>query len=258
METRVRAGRLHRIHRGVYAVGHTRLSRNGRFMAAVLAYDAGAVISHRSAAALWGLTGEAPVRVDITRPSAGGRQHPGIAFHRTRRLPDHERTTKDGIPVTTVARTLLDLADRDSVEGAVASADRKELLDVNAVHRTIADNPGRRGTKRLLAALDAPVLTRSELEEAFRALVDRAGLPRPRLNARVAGLEVDFHWPDHDLVVEADGYRYHRGRAAQENDRRREAILARASIRTHRFTHRQIVRDPHDVEDTLRALLVTS
>lgn len=255
IKTRVRAGRLHRLHRGVYAVGHTRLSRSGRFMAAVLACGEGAVLSHRSAAALWGLYGEAPVRVDVTRTTTGGRAHSGIAIHRTRRLADHERTTKDGIPVTTVARTLLDLADAVPVEGAVARADRAELLDLDAVHRAIAGNPGRRGATRLLEALDAPILTRSELEDAFVALVRKAGIPEPQVNTRVAGLEVDFHWPDHKLVVEADGHRYHRGVARQERDRQREAILARAGVRTHRFTHRQIVRGPGEVEATLRALL---
>lgn len=254
IERRVRAGRLHPLHAGVYAVGHTRLSRNGRFMAAVLACGEGAVLSHRSAAAHWNLTREAPVRTDVTVPSRGGRKRPGITIHRTRRLPGQERTSKDGIPVTIVARTLLDLADAVPVEGAVARADRAELLDIDEVHRTIAENPGRRGTKRLLDALDAPILTRSELEEAFRALARSAGVPEPQVNTRAAGLEVDFHWPSHHLVVEADGNRYHRGLERQERDRRREAILARAGIRTHRFTHRQIVRKPSDVEATLRAL----
>ena len=255
IKTRVRAGRLHRIHRSVYAVGHTRLTRKGRFMAAVLACGDGAVLSHRSAAALHGLTREAPVRVDVTRTAGGGRAHPRIAVHRTRRLPDHERTTKDGVPVTTVARTLLDLADAVPVEGAVARADRGGLLDVDGIHRAIADNPGRHGAKRLLAAVDTPILTRSELEDAFLALVRRAGLPEPRVNQRVAGIEVDFHWPDHALVVETDGAAFHSSHAAQERDRGREAILARAGLRTHRFTHRQVVREPEGVEDTLRTLL---
>ena len=255
IETRVRTGRLHRVHRGVFAVGHRRLTRSGQLMAAVLACGEGAVISHRSAAALWGLTREAPVRVDVLRATAGGRPHPGIAFHRTRRLLDHERTQVDGIPVTSIARTLLDLTDVARVDRAVAQADRLGLLDAAAVQRAIADNPGRRGAKRLLAAIDVPVLTRSELEDAFLGLVRRANLPEPLVNQRVAGLEVDFHWPDHRLVVETDGATYHRSRAAQERDRDREAILARAGVRTHRFTHRQVVRDPRDVEETLRALL---
>ena len=255
IDRRVRAGRLHRIHVGVYAVGHTRLTRHGRFMAAILACGEGAVLSHRSASALWGLTREAPVRVDVTRIGAGGHKRPGITFHRTRRLPDHERTTVDGIPVTSVARTLLDLIDVMSIDSPVAKADRRGVLDPAAVHRAIADNPGRRGTKRLLAAVDAPMLTRSELEEAFLALVRRAHLPIPLVNHRVAGIEVDFHWPDHRLVVETDGAAFHADRAAQERDREREALLARAGQRTHRFTHRQVLHDPREVEATLRALL---
>lgn len=255
IETLVRRGVLHRVHVGVYAVGHPRLTRNGRLMAAVLACGEGSVLSHRSAAALWGLRSEAPVRVDVTRPAAGGRERPGIAIHRTRRLAEHERTTKDAIPVTTVARTLLDLAGAASVEGAVARAERAGLLDVGAVHRAVAENPRRRGARRLLAAIDSPTPTRSELEEAFLALVRRASLPEPRVNARVAGLEVDFWRPFHRLVVETDGYAYHRSRAAQERDREREAVLARAGERVQRFSHRQVVRRPAEVEETLRALL---
>ena len=255
IETRVRTGRLHRIHRSVYAVGHARLTRNGRFTAAALACGDGAVISHRSAAALWDLTREAPVNVDVTRVANGGRARPGITIHRTRRLPDHERAQVDGIPVTSVARTLLDLTDVVSIDRPVAQADRLGLLDVHAIHRAVDDNPGRRGTKRLLQAIDTPILTRSELENRFLALVRTAGLPQPRVNAKVAGLEVDFHWPDHHLVVETDGLAFHRSRTAQERDREREAVLARAGLRTHRFTHRHVVGDPRGVEDTLRALL---
>ena len=115
--------------------------------------------------------------------------------------------------------------------------------------------PARRGAKRLLATIDTPILTRSELEDAFLTLARETNLPHPEVNARVAGLEVDFHWPDHALVVETDGATFHAPRAAREHDRRREAILARAGIRTHRFTHRQVIRDPRDVQATLRALL---
>ena len=255
VESRVRAGRLHHVHRSVYAVGHARLTRKGRFMAAVLACGDGAVLSHRSAAALWGLNREAPVSVDVAVAARGGRARPGITIHRTRRLTEHERAVVDGIPVTSVARTLLDLTDVVRVDRPAAQADRLGLLDIRAVHRVIADNPGRRGTKHLLAAIDAPVLTRSQLEDGFLDLVRRAKLPEPLVNQRVAGLEVDFFWPHHHLVVETDGHAYHRSRAAQERDREREAILARAGIRTHRFTCRQVTRDPDGARNTLRALL---
>ena len=195
-----RAGRLHRRHRGVYAVGHTVLTRNGAYLAAVLACGPQAVLSHRSAAALWGLRPSDAPKVDVTVPHTSGfRTTEAIAVHRPLRTPDP--MTHAGIPVTTPGRTLADLAlalPRRQLENAVEAAERLRLhVDIDD------DHPG---AKRLReAACDDIPFTRSELEDAFLELCARHGIPRPLVNSVQDGVEVDFCWPEHRLIVETDG-----------------------------------------------------
>jgi very-short-patch-repair endonuclease len=167
----------------------------------------------------------------------------------------------DGVPLTTPARTLLDLAEvvpGRALERAVAEAENLRLFDLSAVERTIAAHPHRHGAARLGAVLsDAAVgdeLTRSELEERVLAICVRHRLPRPLLNARVAGLEVDFYWPAARLVVEADSRRYHLTSAAFERDRERDAQLMLHGIRVLRLTSRRIAAEPDGVAATLTAL----
>jgi very-short-patch-repair endonuclease len=257
---RAAAGRLHRVHRGVYAVGHPVLTVDGRRVAAVLAAGPGAALSHASAAALWEIRPTSAARIDVTVPSAGGRaKRPGLRIHRAAGLRDDELTEHRAIRVTTVARTLLDLASsmpRRALERALDEAEIRDLYDRRELEAVTAAHAGERGARRLRRAIDEdgdPTLTDSELEELMLALCDEHGLPRPRPRAWVAGLRVDFLFAQSRLVVETDGYRYHRTRRAFERDRERDAILARAGYRTLRFTHRQLTRYPASVAETIRS-----
>jgi very-short-patch-repair endonuclease len=257
---RVAAGRLHRVHRGVYAVGHSVLTVNGRRMAAVLAGGPGAVLSHASAAALWEIRPSAAARIDVSVRTPGGRaKRPGLRIHRTPTLRADEITEHQGIRVTTPARTLLDLAatlSRRALERALDEAEIKELYDLASLDAMARTHAGERGAAQLTQALahdGEPTLTDSELEELMRALCDEHHLPRPKQQAWVAGLRVDFFFAAARLVVETDGYRYHRTRRAFERDRERDAILARAGYRTLRFTHRQMTRRPAEVAATIRS-----
>jgi hypothetical protein len=263
---RLREGRLHAVHRGVYAVGHRRLPREGRWLAATMACGDGALLSHRDAAALWELRPPPDAaRVHVTLPSRAGRTpRAGIVVHRPRTLHPDDRDTRRGIPVTALALTLIDLAEIVSpvaLARAVEQADALELLDLRAIAAALSRHPRRRGSRRVRAALETygdDGRTRSDLEGMMLALCDAHAIARPRVNALVEGLEVDFLWPAQRLVAEADGRRNHATRAAFERDRARDARLTVAGYRVVRFTHRQVQRDPAGVARTLKALLSPS
>jgi len=263
IERRVRSGRLHPLHREVFAVGHRAVPGEGRWLAATLALGEGAVLSHTSAAALWGLRPSAGAAIHVTVPRIGGRaRRAGLSVHRTRRLSNTETTTRGPIAVTTPARTLLDLAERlpqSDVDRAVDEAERLRLFDLVAVDAVLAANPGRRGATRLRRAVilhrpDARA-TRSELESRFLELCRREGLPSPRVNTLLHGLEVDFHWPHAALVAEVDGHAAHGTRAAFERDRARDVELATRGLRVVRFTYHQLTGDARAVAGALRLLL---
>jgi very-short-patch-repair endonuclease len=255
IEHRVRRGRLHRIYRGVYAVGHRRLTPRGRLWAAVLACGGpeAAVPSHRTAAAVWDLL-PSPAQFEITTRRES-RPRPGIRVHRSRTLTAADITTHDGLPVTTVARTLLDLAatlNPHRLERVVHRAEHLRLLDMDQLP-TRTPSPLRAALHTL--ATGDPQLTRSGLEERFLTLVLEAQLPRPEVNARVGGHEVDFLWRGHRLVVETDGAATHLTRAAFEEDRRRDAVLQVQGYRVLRFTWRQVVEQPRATIATVTRLL---
>ena len=254
----VRNGRLHRLHRGVYAVGHPVVTREGRCIAAVLAAGTGAVLSHRSAAALWGVGVREGKVVDVTAPGAR-RGTAGIALHRTRRLDADETTTRRGIAVTTLPRTLADLADvldERELSRVVHEAEVAHSLGEPALREAVRRSAGRRGAGRLARVVaDGRDRSRSALERRFLKLCRDHGLPRPESNAEVAGLECDFVWREHRLVAETDGWAFHRTRRAFELDRGRDQQLTRAGFRTLRFTHRQVHDDAADVAATVRAAL---
>jgi hypothetical protein len=246
---RVAAGRLHPVHRAVYAVVHPGvLRREGRRLAAVLACGEGAVLSHVSAAAHWELVDSAAARVDVTAPVTRAGM-PGIRLHRSRSLDARDTDTHRGIPITSVPRTLLDLAATvrsDRLERALAQAQRLQLYDHRAVEKVIARSNGHRGTGALAKATsrDDPKWTRSELEAWFLTLVRDMGLPEPLVNSSLTApdhprLEVDFSWPTHHLIVELDGWETHRTRAAFEQDRARDTALTAAGWRVVRFTWRE-------------------
>jgi hypothetical protein len=256
IQRRVRAGRLHRLHRGVYAVGHRRVTASGRWMAAVLAYGPGALLSHRSAAALWELMPSARSLIDVT-VERQRRAVSGVAVHRTRRLRASDRARQDGIPVTSVMRTLADLADvarPDQLRRAVEEAEARGLFDLRALP-DLRGRPGRGRLQRLVADYTVPPPTRSELERRFLGLCREAGLPPPGVNVLVAGILVDAVWEAHRLVVELDGHTYHRTRAAFEEDRRRDTALQVAGYRVVRVTQRRLTEAPGAVLAAVRLLL---
>lgn len=259
---RVEAGRLHRVHGGVYAVGHPLLSMHGRWLAAVLACGPGAALSHASAAALWGIRRSEAAIVDVIVPRTGARSRRGLRIHRPHALPRGETTTRDRIDVTTPPRTLLDLAatlrERE-LHRALDQAEIRELTDYPALAAMAAAHPGHQGSGRLARALRehyaGTTLTRSELEERFLALCRSRGLPPPAVNVHVGTLEVDFLFPRQRVVVETDGWRFRGHRAAFERDRRRDAELTRAGYRVLRFTQRQVVSEAQAVAATVAAAL---
>ncbi len=266
---RVRTGRLHPVRRGVYAVGRRVLERDGQLMAAVLSCGAGAVLSHTSAAELWGLCDRTRGRWGVTRGRPGGIEvtvappshprQPGLVVHRACRLPRCDRTACRGIPVTTPIRTLIDLAtcvSRARLEAAVNEANKLDLTDPERLRSAIAARTGQRGVPALRELLDRRTfaLTDSELERRFLPIARSAGLPRPETGVVIAGFRVDFLWPRLGLIVETDGLRYHRTPAAQERDRRRDQAHAASGFTTLRFTHSQVAYEPESVEATLSAV----
>lgn len=254
---RASKGRLHRMHRGVYAVGYRKLTPLGHRMAAVLAYGPDAVLSHRSAAAQWGIASSS-WKTDVTAPH-GKHNRKTIRAH-TARLHLEDVTTRDGIPVTSVARTILDLSAQlpvDTLTNLIENADRKHLFDLRAVDRAIARRPRVAGVARLktaLATYRGAAETRSNLERQFRRLIAGAGLPEPQFNVVVAGVTVDVWWPQWKLVVELDGEPYHISPRAFESDRIRDATLQKADIRVLRVTGERLDNAPAAVLDDILAL----
>lgn len=231
-------------------------------MAAALAGGDEALVSRRSATELWGLVEPIPGPVHVTR-TASRRRQPGIVFHRARDIGEH-RTVRHAIPVTTVERTLLDLAGtvgHAALRRSVEEADRLGVLDLDTLDRLCDRAAGRKGVGSLRALLSEhrPLAdTRSELERALLRECRRHGLPAPATNVPVEGFEVDCLWPPARLVVELDGYAYHRSRASFERDRARDAALQVAGYRVVRVTHRMLAERPQSVLETIRTMLAVS
>ena len=259
---RAGVGRWHGIYRGVYAVGHRRLTPNGHRMAAVLACGPRSVL-HRDAAALWGLRPTARTRTDVTVPRPAARSRPGIDVHRVRALHPDDCTVHEGIPVTTVARTLFDLAEvvrPREVERCFDEAERLRLLDLPAVEAVCARGHGRRGLRVLRPLLEdrRPSLVDawSPLEAIFLPFCRRHGVPLPAVNVALGEFIVDALWSEQRLVAELDSWEFHgKTRAAFEGDRRRDATLLLAGHRVIRLTWRRLHREPERVAGELRALL---
>jgi len=257
------SGRLQAIHREVYAFGPRPLTKRGKWLAAVLAMGPGAFLSHRSAAALWGLAGDRP-KIDVNAPR--GRQvrpgrRSGIKVHRCKFDPD-EVTVRDGIPVSTVARTLFDLAERSKpyeLKGAWDEASRLKLLRVPEVAAVYERGRGRRARTKirpLLAAEQRHVEDHaSPLEDRFAEFVVAQRLPPPQTNVLVDGDEVDALWPDARLIVELDSWEFHGHRAAFEKDRDRDTDHLLAGYRTIRVTHRKLSEQPERLAAQIQALL---
>lgn len=255
-----RGGRLHLLHRGAYAVGHPAVSRQGRCLAAVLASGAGAMLSHESAAWLWGLITRWPDDLDVTVPRRGHAKA-DVEIHHSTILRDADRAVVEGIPVTAIPRTLLDLAARRSsrrLTGAIDRAERLDLLDLGQIDELLRRSGRHRGKRRLEKALEIyrdPVVSRARSELLFLDLVKKAGLPRPAINTFVAGHEIDAYWEKERFAIEVDGWEAHRTRRAFEADPVRLEDLKLAGIDSIRVTARRIEREPESVAASLRRLL---
>jgi very-short-patch-repair endonuclease len=269
IKRRMANGRLHALWRGVYAVGRPEVSQHGRWLAAVLSCGPTALLSHRSAATLWGLMqpvhekrhpGEeerVPVPVDVVVPYGVFRRLSGIRLHRRSGLESEARRQVLGIPVTEPASTLIDLAScvtEGQLERAINQADRLDLVHPEQLRAAIQSVPRRPGLGPLRRLLDRQGFTDTGLERRFLALARSAGLPTPETQVWVNGYRVDFYWPDMDLVVETDGLRYHRTPGQQAVDRRRDQTHTVAGLTTLRFAESQIRYEPGRVKSTLRAV----
>jgi len=245
------------VHQGVYAVGRPTLTLHGRFSAAVLSCGPGAALSHVAAGVLLGVLKERGPRIDVTVPGSGGRRQRGAVIIHRSALPQGDVTTKHGIPVTTPARTFVDLADllpRRRLERGLDEAAylRLDLSDLKP-------RPGRRGSGVLTSVLQshAPgtTRTRSDLEERMLTLCESFRLPTPEVNTSIEGYEVDFVWGEQKLIVETDGWRAHGTRTAFERDRRRDADLLAAGWRVLRISYERLEREPAWVAERIARAL---
>jgi very-short-patch-repair endonuclease len=265
IDERVRARRLYPLHRGVYAVGHSAVSREAELFAAVLSGGPGAALSHRSAAELWGLRLATGKEIDVT---VGGdrRNHSGVRMHRAT-LDSSEITTRKGISVTTPDRTIIDLArcvTASELERAIRQALYEHLTTVASLASCLSTHEGRRGTKRLRDTLGLATngkgITRSKLERRFLALLRRHGLPMPDMNVSVRlstrWIEADCLWSEQRLIVELDSRSAHANDFSFDSDRARDRELLVAGYESVRVTWRQVVEDEDPLAHDLAALLV--
>jgi hypothetical protein len=261
---RVRSGRLFRLYEGVYAVGRPRVTRRGRWMAAVLACGPGAVLSYRDAADLWQLLTSNALLIDVSAPGRSRNRRPGLRVHRPRRLDPEDVTVVDGIPVTTVARTIVDLAASLSLERLTYiwdAAERRRVFDLRDLQAVRARSNGRRGLRKVDAliaqARPLPPKSRSRLErDAYELFRAAPGIPTPSVNIWLAGMEVDLAWPDHRLVVELDHEEWHaKTRAQRERDNARDVTLQIADLRVLRVSDFRLTTDPDGILSDVRAAL---
>lgn len=256
---RVRKGLLHPLHRGVHAVGHIAVTRRGYEWAALLACGADAVLSHTTAGALWGLT-RPEATLEVTTPRKL-HQRPGLVLHRTRKLDPGDRATVDGVPVTSVHRTLVDLAEvlpEKRLAKAVHESEVRRLFDLKQLVEAQTRVPGRCGRHRLRRVCQQyapPPTTRSDAEALFLELLDEAGLPPPEANATRGGYELDCFWPEAMLNVEIDGAAAHKTTKAFYADRRRDRELRRDGIAVIRVTSKDLTTGRAELESDLREIL---
>ena len=256
IERRIAAGRLHPVWRGVYAVGRPLLGRRGRWMAAVLAGGPDAVLSHGSAAALWGFGAEQHGAIDISVPARRRSRQPGIRTHRRTDAVLSDFVVHEGIPTTSAVRTLVDQATRlrpMQLERAVNEADKLNRVRADMLHASLECYRGQPGVAPLRQLLDPLTfrLSDSELEQLTRPLARAAGLPEPETKRWVNGYEVDFFWPELGIVLEADGLKYHRTASQQKRGLERDQAHLAAGMWPLRFSHWQIKHDPAHVRKIL-------
>jgi Transcriptional regulator, AbiEi antitoxin/Protein of unknown function (DUF559) len=265
LSRRIEAGRLERVHRGVYAVGHRQRTREASWIAAVMACGRGAVLSHLDAAVLWKIYATKGSTIHVTTTDRSARRIPGVKVHRARRLDPADVTKKDAIPVTTVARTLVDLTDllpSDRILRAMREAEYLKLLDTDTLIAAVQRANGRKHLNELRKAIERHrpgQIVREELEHRFLELVYEAGLPEPETNVKVKTwrrtYDVDCLWREAGVAVELDGRSAHARAAAFEEDRARDAALTATGLRPLRFTWLRITEEPEDLLAELEATL---
>lgn len=257
MEREVARGELHRLYRGVYAVGHTRISPHGRCLAAVLACGPNALLSHTSAAWLWGISTQGPFPLHVTAPARRRPRRP-IVLHHARVLLEQDRALVEMIPVTSLPRTFLDSAAivRDGrLERMLERAEELKLFDLGPIEELLARTAGHPGHGRLRRAVELyrpTSFTRSSVERRFLALAKKAALPRPRTCFVENGFELDAYWPEERFAVELDTYETHGTNAAFERDRLRQEDLKLVGIEMIRITDRRLRREPEEVAERVR------
>ena len=256
----VESGHLHRLHQGVYAVGHTNLSLEGRCLAAVLGSGPRALLSHYSAGWLLGLVATRPIPVHVTAPLPR-RRRDAVRIHRSETLEDCDRALVRGIPVTSVARTSLDLAAIlrfRNLRRLIRRSEELELFDLGDFRSVLARNRGHRGRvplERGMEVYEPPRFTRSELEREFLRLLDTTGQPEPVTAFNVAGYELDVYWPKLRFGVELDVYATHGAHEPFEEDRQRDEDLKLAGVELTRVTGHRLEREPRRVMERVARLL---
>jgi predicted transcriptional regulator of viral defense system len=267
VQQRERARRLHRIHQGTYSLLPGPVTVRAKFMAAVLASGPEAVLSHRSAAYLWGLVDDWEEPIHVTAPHRRGRSPGSVAAHRDGSLLPTDKTLRFGIPCTSLARTLLDyagLAQEWELQKAVAQAEILRLLHMPTLRALLKRCRRRRGVARLRLLLDAidpqAKRARSELERLFLGMCSRHDLPKPEVNVWLTAADgkryqADFLWRDARLIVEADSRRFHDTHSAFVKDRKREQQLQLARWRVSRCTWEQVERESRLLAITIHGLL---
>lgn len=247
IEHRVKGGTMQRIHKSVFLIGPAPPTPMARARAAALACGDGAVVSHRTAAELYGLLPKTAGDVDVTVAARNPGARPGIRLHRVAGIGPGEAVSMRGMAITSAARTICDIAATElsrEVEHALQEALYREVITEASVADVIAREPHRRGAPVIRALLDDTSLTRSERERTLLRLIKAAHLPKPVTNVRVHGYLVDALWPSHGLVLEFDGWGAHGHRLAFERDRKRDQILVAAGFRVIRVTDHQLKNEP--------------
>lgn len=244
---RVKVRAMQRLHVNVYLLGAAPPTPMARARAAALACGPDAVVSHRSAACLFGLLPETTGDVDVTIPGRHQAPRPGIRRHRVKSLPRHHVTNANGIRVTSIARTICDLAATESAratEQAFQEALYREIVTDKALKAVLAREPRRRGSPVIRALLNNPSLTRSERERRILRLIKDAQLPKPLTNVPLNGYKADVFWPQYNLILEFDGWQAHGHRHAFESNRKRDQVMLAKGLRTLRVTDRQLTTEP--------------
>ena len=260
---RVAEGRLHRVHRGVYAVGHAGLTLRGRFRAAVLACREGAALSHFAAAVFWGFLAWEERRIEVTIVGSGGRRIDGVRVHRSRALDERDVLRRHGLRVTSPARTLLDLAavlPEKALRSIVRRAQAQHAVSIRQILELLDRSPGHHGAARLRAVIaDGPAPTRSELEDLLLDLLEEGGIVRPEINAplRLDGRTIvpDYLWRSQRVAIEADSVTWHDHKLTREHDADKQALLEAAGYRVLRITWARITGSPRQTLARVRAAL---